>query len=319
MGIEPGAHRIKVNPEHTGYVEQFYDNASRHGEAQLVFVRGSEGIEGIDFGLTLGATIVGVVRDSETQLPVTEVEVYAALVDGNQIAWATPDAEGRYKLRGVPAGPIVVGVHSATHVDASKRIEVAGPGQEFILHFALSPGATISGRITDADTGRPIAGVSISADNDGGGPGAWGDSDVDGAYTLKGVAPGTYRISARDEGGSYIQQFFDGAIYWNDARLVAVSGLDDVAGIDFAMQLGATISGRVLDGSTGLPIRNMEIHAGPQNNNHLAWANTREDGTYVLSGIPDGLIEVVVSGRGYVEVRRTVKIRDGRDVTNFDF
>ena len=66
-------------------------------------------------------------------------------------------------------------------------------------------------------------------------------------------------------------------------------------------------------GSTGLPIPNVEIHAGPPNGEHLAWERTRQDGTYVLRGMPDGLIE------GVVQVTKTVIIRDGRDVTSFDF
>lgn len=74
-----------------------------------------------------------------------------------------------------------------------------------------------------------------------------------------------------------------------------------------------------MDASTGLPIRNMEIYAGPRDGEQLAWDNTGEDGTYVLRGMPDGLIEVVVYGQGYIEVRKTVIIRDGQDVTNFDF
>ena len=42
-------------------------------------------------------------------------------------------------------------------------------------------------------------------------------------------------------------------------------------------------------------------------------------GRYVLTGIPDGLIEVEVSGQGYIEMRKIATVRDGQDVTDFDF
>ena len=317
--VAPGTYRIGVRAERQGYVEQLFDDALSWDDAELIFVRGSEGIDGIDFGLRLGGTIEGVVRDAQTQLPVAGVEVIAAPVDGDDIAWTSTDGNGRYALRGVPAGPIVVKVYSESHVDARTRVEVAGPGLVTTANFALSPGATISGRITDADTGLAIAGVRVKASNIFDAPGAEGYSDADGVYTVKGVAPGTYRIRARAQGRGYIQQYHDGEIYRDKATEVAVSGTEEVHGIDFVLKRGATISGRVVDASTGLPISNMEIHAGPRDGEHLAWEYTQGDGTYVLRGMPDGLIEVEVGGQGYVHVTKTVIIRDGQDVTNFDF
>jgi len=283
-------------------------------------VRGTEEIEGIDFGLTPGAKITGVVRDAETQLPIAGVDLNAYSVEsGNEFAWTSTDADGRYALRGVPAGPAVVQVYSDSYVDTRTRIEVAAPGQDLSLNFALSRGATISGRITDADTGLPIVMVRVKASNVNDDQRAYGYSDADGYYTVKGVAPGTYRISARAQRRGYIQQYHDGEIYRDKAGLVAVSELDQIEGIDFVMTRGATISGKIVDASTGLPVPNMEIHAGPPNGEHLAWENTRADGTYVLRGVPNGLIEVVVQGLGYIQVVKTVIIRDGQDVPNFDF
>jgi hypothetical protein len=302
-----------------GYVEQLFDNALRWDDARLIFVSGTEAIEGIDVGLRPGATILGVVRDAETQLPVADVKVAARPAGGDDIAGTRTDGDGRYALRGVPTGPIVVHVYSEGYVDESARINVEASGQESSLSFALSTGATISGRITDADTGLPLSRVDVTAERDSGGREAWGQTDADGVYTVRGVAPGTYRVKARAEERGYIQQFHDNVIYWDQASLLHVVGTEEVHGIDFALKRGASISGRVIDGSTGLPVPNMEIHAGPRDRDHLAWENTGQDGTYVLRGMPDGLIEVTVQGQGYVQVTKTVIIRDGQDVVNFDF
>lgn len=92
-----------------------------------------------------------------------------------------------------------------------------------------------------------------------------------------------------------------------------------VEGIDFDLTLGATISGRVIDARTGIPITNMDVNAGLIDGDDMSWANTDGNGYYVLRGLPDGVIEVVVYGQGYIEVRRTVTIREGVDVTGFDF
>ena len=319
-GVAPGTYRIKVRAQSQGYVEQFFDNTLDWNNDRLIFVREPERIEGIDFGLSPGATIVGVVRDAETQLPIAGVDLNAYPVQsGNELAWTSTDADGRYALRGVPVGAIVVQVRSDSYVDEKTRIFVTESGQDSSLNFALSRGATISGRITDAGTGLPIPQVRVKASNIFDAPGAAGYSDADGVYTVKGVAPGTYRIRPRAQQRGYIQQFHDGEIYRDNASLVSVSGSDQLDGIDFELKRGATISGRVVDASTGLPIPGMEIHAGPRNGEHLAWENTKGDGTYVLRAMPDGLIEVVVQGQGYIQVLKTVIIRDGQDVTNLDF
>ena len=226
-GVAPGAYRIKVRTEDQGYVEQFFDNTLNWNDARLVFVRGTEGVEGIDFGLTLGGTIVGVVRDAETQLPVAGVDLNVRDVDsGNEFAWTSTDADGRYALRGVPPGPMVVEARSDSHVDGRARVDVAGPGQESRLNFALSPGATISGRITDADTGLAIAAVRVKARNVNDNQRAYGYSDADGVYTVKGVAPGSYRIEAFAERRGYILEYYDGETNRNQAKLVSVGELD---------------------------------------------------------------------------------------------
>ena len=54
-----------------------------------------------------------------------------------------------------------------------------------------------------------------------------------------------------------------------------------------------------------------------------AWTRSLEEAASRLprKGEPEGPspIEVVVGGRGYLEVRRAVIVRDGQDITGFDF
>ena len=92
-----------------------------------------------------------------------------------------------------------------------------------------------------------------------------------------------------------------------------------MVGIDFGLTLGATISGRVTDGETGLPIAGMDVHAGVVGRDHSSWTRTDRNGEYVARGLPDGVIEVSVGGQRYIEQRKTITIRDGVDVTGFDF
>ena len=89
--------------------------------------------------------------------------------------------------------------------------------------------------------------------------------------------------------------------------------------IDFDLKQGATISGTVTDAETGLPIADMEVKATTAQGNDLSWDDTSKDGSYILRGVPDGYIEVVVAGQGYIQTSQTVTILDSQDLTGVNF
>ena len=117
----------------------------------------------------------------------------------------------------------------------------------------------------------------------------------------------------------YIHEFYDDKHAGEDAARVALTVAEAVEGINFRLKRGATISGTVRDAETGLPIANMVVEAALAGWDAFSWGGTDTDGRYTLKGIPDGVIEVVVSGQGYLKTSKTVTVRDGQDVTGFDF
>ena len=174
--------------------------------------------------------------------------------------------------------------------------------------------------MTDAATGLPIADVDMDAETQNG-PGFYSHArtDSDGRFTLLGLAPGVYQIRASADDQGYIREFYDNRFDWDDADLVTVIGPGAIEGVVISLRLGATISGRVSDAETGLPISEMQVGAGPVNDGSISWSRTNRSGNYTLRGLPDGDIEVVVSGQGYVEVRRIATIMGGHDIAGFDF
>ena len=184
----------------------------------------------------------------------------------------------------------------------------------------LNLGASISGRLIDTDTGHPIGDVHIEAQGvNWNGPDSYGRTHVEGRFTLRGVAPGLYHLLARAQDKGYVEKYYGQKIRREDSELIEISGAESIDGLIFEVKLGATISGRVIDGATGLAIPNMDVSAGPIGERDVSWSNTDSNGNYSLSGIPDGLIEVSVRGRGYIEVRKTTTVRDGQNVTDLDF
>jgi len=198
------------------------------------------------------------------------------------------------------------------------RISEAEPVEG--IDFDVTLGATISGRVTDVDTGLPISNVWVNADNTNWEePSSGASTDAYGRYDIRGVAPGMYVIRAEGDRQGFIRETYDDALSWEDANPVVVRGTEQVQGIDFTLKLGATISGQIVDAATGLPIPNADVSAGLVQGNHVSWARTDGAGVYVLRGLPDGVIEISVRGEDFIEQSRTVVIRNGMDINSFNF
>ena len=317
-GLAPGTYFVKAEGERRGYMRVYYGGALGWNGATPVTVTRTSPATGIDFQLDTGTSITGRVVDAETGQPVAGAEVYAGPEDQGQMSWSRTDGEGRYVLRGLPTGVMELGARGLDYIEKRLTVVTGDSGPSTAPDFRMELGATISGTVTDEDTGLPIVNANIEANADGA-FNSWADTDSEGRYVIRGLAPGSYGIKARAEREGYIEELWHDTFNWDDARKITIKGKETFEGIDFELAMGASISGKIVDAETGSPISNMEVHAGPVDNNHLAWTRTDGQGNYVLRGLPDGRIEVVAFGQGYVEVRQTVTIQGGADLTNVDF
>ena len=319
-GLAQGTYHVWAEGDSRGYIQQYYDDEPYWDDADPVTVIGTQPVTEIDFTLEAGASISGRVVDAETRSPVAFIEVEAGPYDEDIVSWTDTDHNGNYTLKGIPDGLIEIEVDGQGYITERINVSVSGRKAVTSADFGLKRGATISGRVTDADSGSPIAGVTIEAEDfDGEAPEPEAETDSDGRYLLEGLAPGTYYIMVSGDSRGYIHQYYDDKPYRRDADRVTIFGTRPVEGVDFVLALGASISGRVVDARTGLPIGGMEVIAGLVDEDHLAWTDTDSNGGYTLTGIPDGVIEIEVSGQGYIEVRRTVTVRDGSDLVGVDF
>jgi len=105
--------------------------------------------------------------------------------------------------------------------------------------------ASIAGRVTAADTGKPLAGVPVSAVCYENGKQDGGKSDAQGRYEFTGLPPGRYRLSVRPE--RYLPMD-----YGQDRPPEPGKPIDLAAGerfdhADFALRRPGAIEGRITD------------------------------------------------------------------------
>ncbi|MCH8207010.1 MAG: carboxypeptidase regulatory-like domain-containing protein, partial [Chloroflexi bacterium] len=347
-GLAPGRYRVQAKPQDSeaaaAYVEEYYNGTAQYDDAALITVATREEIGGIDFALRVGGSITGRVVDAATGLPVRDVDVFADFARGEYAANAFTDFDGRYTIAGLGPGSYRVGVNARQlgYIDEfygdpefGDLVDITGSEAVSGIDFSLGVGAIISGVVTDAETGVPLEGVGVSADFADGGGASYSRTDAFGFYVLTGLPPGVYKVSVEPEDSAltmrYVREFYDDTLLWEDADLITIAGAEEVTGIDFQLDVGATISGRVTDAATGQPLSGVGVSREVAQGGVYFEVRTRTDGTYELVGLAPGLYRIGVSGfdQGYMEQFYSgrqrydeadfLSIGRGEQVTGIDF
>jgi len=153
--------------------------------------------------------------------------------------------DGRYELRVPLPGKYGVIVHARGYVTEESP--------EVRADFELSRGASISGRVSESDTGAAAPGVSVYARCDETGARDGATTDEDGNYTITGFGPGLHYVSLDLERTPYD---VSGRI---PEQEVTIAGEDEqVTGIDFVVDAAGVVWGFVLDPSRE-PVRNAGV------------------------------------------------------------
>jgi len=147
----------------------------------------------------------------------------------------------------------------------------------------------ISGHVTDAEDGSPIADVAVS---DGSRTALTG---VLGTYTIDNVPPGSYQVVASKEG-------YEGS----PLTVTVVSG--DTAVANFSLNeiiVPGSITGSVTDAEEGSPIVGATVSDGTRT------VSTNAAGQYTINDVPPGSYQVVASREGYEGSSLTVIVLAG--------
>ena len=277
-------------------------------------------------------TLVGKVLDAETGVPIEA----ARLVLDNPLATflpkkkqsrgrreATTDAEGFYGFKNmggnqktlvVSAEGYATQIHNnfgmmlaakkaaddppspavwtrRTRRDMAEQAKL--PQEPNERNFELKIGHTIAGRVVGPN-GEGIPGVSIQALTQSGTVGSRGDavSVSGGEFLIENIAEGLYTLRAEVEG-------------FQSRPLQRIEA--DRTDVEILVAELGTVNGQVLIGETGKPVSDFTCRvriAHPRNN---SWGSVqakgnfrdRRNGSFTLSGLPDGLYVVEATAHGF--------------------
>ncbi len=250
--------------------------------------------------------IAGVVL-TEEGIPIPSANV-TAWTNGDSvfsIYFANTDSEGRYLLGPLPADAYYVVADARDFfpefydnvfwLDQASPVEVAESdtmnGVNFSLKAMGQATGAIAGRVLNQE-GLPVYAASVDVFSFSN-PFlfGWAETDESGNYTVTGLGSGEYIVSVWAQG--YLNEFYDNARTLDSADVVPVSEPDTTPGIDFILDPGAVISGRVMN-DEGQPIPFASIEAiGEDMVDSLRvdmWGFAQSDSTgyYEITGLNTG-------------------------------
>jgi hypothetical protein len=171
---------------------------------------------------------------------------------------------------------------------------------------AAESNGQITGRVTDASTEAPIAGVEVCAltkanepgenDEEGLLGGKCENTGTNGEYTIPGLTSGEYVIAFGSpfmhEQLNYVTQFYNDKPTASQANLVSVAAGSTTSGINAKLEEGGRIAGKVTDTSNGSAISGVGVCASEANPEIGGCASTNSNGEYTISGLAAGVYKV---------------------------
>lgn len=286
---------------------------------------------------SFAASLDGVVSEADSDKPIADALVWAYQVNSDSqvdsiFYETTTDDVGRYYFDFLPGGLFRVTAHHPDYYDASVGIESVDG--EIALHqdFKLKPRRhyydnSVSGMISDCNTGHPLAGVQVYLHASSTLPYALtAVSDRDGKYAFKNIPPSAYKMVAFKRGYKTFEL----------DSLLEIKNNTHIENLNFVMlhrtnDFPGRLTGYVFE-DIGIvnpvdsikALRDMLILPPPvyparvelfritddiATYYHSTWTNP--DGSYRIRNITPGDFLVVVRARGYKGHREHITIRSG--------
>ena len=194
------------------------------------------------------------------------------------------DGEGRFRFEDLQPGSLRVEVTCQDEAGPPWADVLLTAGETLERTFTTRAGIDVQGRVTDLETGRPVADAEVGV--------GWTfrktvRTDADGRYVLRGFPPtGVLSVAARARG------YAEGRVRLPDAA-------GGRAAVDFALQPDVRVTGRVVD-AAGAPLADAYLAAVSTG---AGWPSARADGQgrFSLAGLRPGAdyaLFVVASGHG---------------------
>jgi len=322
-GLTAGTYKVRFklpfsSSDHT-HVGQYYDGKPSLATADPIVLSAGEDQGGIDADLEEGGKISGTVTRASGGAALQFISVCASPVhyETGSYGCGTTDASGHYTITGLGADEYTVNFsggsdyvseyyNDAPTYTGATKVTVANATTVASIDAALADAGRISGTVTDAITKNPISNIEVCAIKAGSvySPGSASCTTIftfaNGAYTISGLAPGSYHLRFAPINGelspgkygyaNYLTQYYDDRGVEGQADDVVVTAQHTTTGADAEMRAGGKIEGTITAEDDGHPLAEAEACALPSGGSMPSGFCARSDsaGNYSITRLPTG-------------------------------
>lgn len=247
-----------------------------------------------------GLKISGRITDKATTLPLADVSVGLGYEDFEIWTDTSTDVNGIYRLTNLPPGDVEIQVRpeppyawTGTETELTEDINN--------LNFALPLGAILCGKVLDARTAEPIAGIEIEYDNQRYNAYRNTFTDANGTFCLTQLPPGIGEVKAMPD--------VDSGYAWNlpwGSDYIYLSEGENRSGQIITLEKGALVRGYIKD-VNGNPISGIEYDFSGRNCG--GWDDTDVNGFYQIR-LPVGIYSITLDEDEFSALPAIVTITD---------
>jgi hypothetical protein len=325
-GLLAGRYFVRADAATVGFVGKLFDdipcvNCAVFAGMQVV-VNANASTGGIDFALDPAAEITGTVTNAQTSAPLQNVTVQAYLTNGSFAGSALTNAMGIYSIKGLPPDTYFAVTSTTQNVINEVYDDIPCPGCTGALvttgtpipapagaattgiDFALEPGATITGTVTDEITGLPLQFSSVSIVDEANRQMGNASTNAAGVYLVGGLRAGTYYARATGPFNTFnLDEVYNGLTCTSCNALlgmpIVVPEGGAIAGIDFSLARGGRVSGMGTNASTGSPLQ-VSVTIRDAQDSSRAFAFAAASGVYTSSVVPPGTYYAIANANGFL-------------------
>ncbi|MFA6457734.1 MAG: carboxypeptidase-like regulatory domain-containing protein, partial [Bacteroidota bacterium] len=323
-GLQTGKYKVQASAP--GYISQWFNGKSTMDSAAIVSVVKGFDTPNINFVLSRGGSISGIVKDKNGK-GVSNASVFALDTTYDDISMAITDDSGKYIVYGLPSGVFYVAVTSDDYLlqfypntpsyKNAQKIPVVINQTTANINFSVLKGSSISGTVVNK-LGNPILSAEVLAIDTATFSIQYVYTNDSGKYQIKKLTPGVKLfLYARAQG--YSRRWYVNAPSIETAQPLILIEEEHRSGINFVLPLSGKITGTVKNMS-GTPLQYAYVRADLVNGNNSYGTSSDQFGDYSIVGLEGGKYFVTASTNNYtqqwynhkpsLELADTVKVDD---------
>jgi hypothetical protein len=327
-GLATGSYYVRTRVLDTdNHIDEIYNDVPCPpcDVGTLIAVTDGVTTSGVNFALAPGGTISGTVTVAGTGAPIASMTVVVTTAAGLTMKKTVTNGAGVFVATGLPAGSYYARTSASTvqnYIDelyqerpcfpscdmaSGTAINVTVGGVAGGIAFTLAPGSTMTGTVTAAANGAPLAGISVGVYSASGTFVSSANTNAAGVFAVTRLAAGSFRARTELNGQNYQTSLFHGlACVGCDVTSgtpIAIAAGGTTNGVDFSLSPGGTMTGTVISSASGTPIGAIAIQVFAPNGAFVTRVHTTGAGAFIVTGLSTGsyfVRTVVADGQNYV-------------------